>query len=66
MDILITIAVIYFAYRGYQWYQDLQAQALGGSRKPPEVDADADMRDASVPQPGEEDDYIDYEEVEGR
>lgn len=63
MDVIITIALIYFAYRGYKWYQNIQAQALGGTDKPREVDADMDFSDAGTPQPGDEDDYIEYEEV---
>ncbi|NJC28251.1 hypothetical protein [Neolewinella antarctica] len=63
MDFLITIALIYFAYRGYQWYQATQAQVKSGGQQPPEVDADFDFDSPTRPQPGDENDYIDYEEI---
>jgi uncharacterized membrane protein YebE (DUF533 family) len=59
MDILITIALVYLAYRGYQWYTNIQKQ-VNGPKRPREVRED-DF--ANTPQPGNEDDYIDYEEV---
>ena len=62
MDFLFTLVLVYLAYRGYQWYQNVQAQ-VHGAQRPPEVDADADFHHPAQPQPGDEDDYIDYEEV---
>ena len=53
-DLLLTIALIWFAYRGYQWYQRMQTQ-VGPGRKP------HDKIDITPPE--ERDDYIDYEEV---
>lgn len=61
MDILITIAVVYFAYRGYQWYTNIQNQVNGAGR-PREVNEE-DLAANPPPQPGSEDDYIDYEEI---
>jgi len=59
MDIIITIALVYLAYRGYSWYTNLQKQVRGadGIREVREEDFDA------APASGSEDDYIDYEEV---
>ena len=62
-DLLLTIAVIFLGYKGYQWYTNLQSQVKPGPEAPPEVDADADFHDPAHPQPGDENDYIDYEEV---
>ncbi len=59
MDLIWTIVLVYLAYRGYQWYNGLQAQVKGGDR-PPQVDADFEP---PHPHPGDEDDYIEYEEV---
>ena len=61
MDIIWTIVLVYVAYRGYQWYQGIQAQVSGGKR-PSEVPAD-DLDPPPTPQPGDEDDYIEYEEI---
>lgn len=54
-DLLLTIALIWFAYRGYQWYQRVQGR-MGPGRKPHDKLHD-------MPQPEERDDYIDYEEI---
>ena len=63
MDFIITIALIYFAYRGYQWYTNVQRQArMNGGGQPPEVDASEFDRPTGT-QAGDENDYIDYEEV---
>ncbi|OAV43278.1 hypothetical protein [Lewinella sp. 4G2] len=62
MDFLFTALFIYLAYRGYTWYQNVQAQVKGAPR-PPEVDVNTDFHDPRQPQPGDEDDYIDYEEI---
>lgn len=68
MDFLLTIALIYFAYRGYQWYTALQNQVRGGDglREVPEED-DMPLDDLTVTkraEPLRDDDYIDYEEVD--
>jgi hypothetical protein len=60
MDILITIALIYFAYRGYNWYTSMQEQLKGSV--PREVEDEEIVVNPS-PGPGSEDDFIDYEEV---
>lgn len=62
MDILITIALVYLAYRGYQWYTNIQNQVSGPGRHR-EVRED-DFAANPPPQPGSEDDYIEYEEVD--
>lgn len=59
MDILITIALVYFAYRGYQWYTNVYEE-VNGPKWPREVHED---EFANTPPPANEDDYIDYEEV---
>jgi len=61
MDILITIALVYLAYRGYQWYTNIQEQ-VNGPKQPREVRED-EFAANPPPQPGSEDDYIDYEEI---
>ncbi|WP_420458716.1 hypothetical protein [Neolewinella sp.] len=53
-DLLLTIALIYFAYRGYQWYTHMKQQVKGGPPPPHNIDHS---------EPEERDDYIDYEEV---
>jgi hypothetical protein len=60
MDILITIALIYFAYRGYSWYSSMQEQIKGSA--PREVE-DEEIVINPQPGPGSEDDFIDYEEI---
>lgn len=63
-DLLLTIALLFFAYKGYQWYSNVQAQVRGAD-KPRTIHADEDLaKDPRQDQPGDEDDYIDYEEVE--
>lgn len=59
MDIIITIALVYLAYRGYSWYTSMQKQVKGGDdiREVREEDLD------DAPASGREDDYIDYEEI---
>jgi hypothetical protein len=61
MDIIITIALVYLAYRGYSWYTSMQQQVRGGDniREVREEDIDTDAGRAS----GGDDDYIDYEEI---
>lgn len=54
MDLLLTLGLIYLAYRGYRWYNGLQQQVRSGDRDPNRVN----------PRDKREDDYIDYEEVE--
>ena len=53
-DLLLTIALIYFAYRGYQWYSHMKNQVKAGPPPNPNID---------IPVPEDRDDYIDYEEV---
>lgn len=54
MDLLLTLGLIYLAYRGYRWYDGMQQQVQSGDNDPDRVS----------PQEGREDDYIDYEEVD--
>lgn len=54
MDFLFTIALIYFAYRGYQWYTNTQKKVRQGPPPDPTIDITPDE---------EHDDYVDYEEV---
>ena len=61
MDILITVGLVYVAYRGYQWYTNIQNQ-VNGPGQPREVNEE-DLAANPPPQPGSEDDYIDYEEI---
>lgn len=68
MDILITIGLVYLAYRGYSWYNALQEQVKSDKplREVPEEDEEDTLDDISIkdtPQPLRDDDYIDYEEV---
>lgn len=56
MDLIITIALVYFAYRGYQWYTRMQDQVSQGPPPNPNIDI-------TPPEEAESDDYIDYEEV---
>ena len=60
-DLVLTILLIIVAYKGYQWYTKLQAQVKAGPKPPPEVEPDLDL--SAHPQPGDENDYIDYEEI---
>jgi len=62
MDIIITIALVYLAYRGYTWYTNLQAQVRGGDDIREVREEDLNIN-ATPEQPGRESDYIDYEEV---
>lgn len=59
MDILITLALVYLAYRGYNWYTTMQARIKNPDIR--EVDDEAFVH--PNPEPGAEDDYIDYEEI---
>lgn len=61
MDFIITIGLLYLAYRGYQWYQRLQGEVRGDG-KIREVRED-ELFDAAPPPATREDDYIDYEEI---
>ncbi len=54
-DLLLTIALIWFAYRGYQWYNHMKGE-VGPGRRPNDKLHDR-------PEPEERDDYIDYEEI---
>ena len=63
-DLLLTIALIYFAYRVYQWYQRTREQPRAGAGAAPrEVPLDQFGRDPIATQPGDDNDYIDYEEI---
>ena len=53
-DLLLTIFLIWAAYRGYHWYQRMQSR-VGPGRKP------HDKLDITPEE--ERDDYIDYEEI---
>lgn len=53
MDLLITLGLIYLAYRGYRWYNNVQEQARVGGTRPP----------GQAPEGSAPDDYIDYEEI---
>ena len=58
MDIIVTVALIYLAYRGYTWYTSMQERVRSGPPPPTYLD------DESFPTPEEDEgDYIDYEEV---
>ena len=58
-DLVLTIFLLWAAYRGYQWYQRVQGQ-VGPGRRPSDKLHD---RPEAEPEPEERDDYIDYEEV---
>lgn len=60
-DLLLTIAVIFFAYKGYQWYQGMQKQ-VKGSEQPPTIDAN--YRPEGTVHTGDEDDYVEYEVID--
>jgi len=66
MDILITIGLVYVAYRGYSWYQHLQNQVKGPSEfrevRKEEEDDRPDVVITKAPKAGD-DDYIEYEEI---
>lgn len=53
MDLIVTLVMIYLAYRGYRWYSGLQKQVQSGQ---------GNINDPI--QKRSEEDYIDYEEVE--
>lgn len=53
MDLIVTLVLIYLAYRGYRWYSALQQQVQSGQGPQQEPI-----------QKGKEEDYIDYEEVD--
>jgi len=60
MDLLITLVLIYVAYRGYRWYANLQEQVNAGRNRDPfrvSGEPDTDQR-------RNDEDYIDYEEVD--
>ena len=57
-DLVLTIFLIWAAYRGYQWYQRVQGK-VGPGRRPHEKLHDR----PGEAEPEERDDYIDYEEV---
>jgi hypothetical protein len=56
MDFIFTLVAIYLAYRGYQWYTNVQRQVKGPKRRPP-LDITPEEREE------DNDDFIDYEEV---
>ena len=53
-DLLLTLALLYFGYRGYQWYSHMKNQVKSGP--PPN-------RNIDITPDEEHDDYVDYEEV---
>jgi hypothetical protein len=56
MDFIFTLVAIYLAYRGYQWYTNIQGRVESGrDRRPP--------LDPRPEEPEDNDDFIDYEEV---
>lgn len=57
MDLIITLLLVYVAYRGYRWYSRLQEGIAPGP--PPGRTIDV----TPPPPAAEDDDYIDYEEV---
>ncbi len=61
-DLFLTIALIYFAYRGYSWYTAVQARVQGGPGK--EEVGEEEISIKQSPAPGQEDDFIEYEEVD--
>lgn len=61
MDFIITIGLLYLAYRTYQWYSNLQDQARHGDDIHRVSEEEMDLNDDH--QPGRDDDYIDYEEI---
>lgn len=58
MDIIVTVALIYLAYRGYSWYSATQ-ERLRNETKPPIIDE----REFDRPAADDEGEFIDYEEV---
>ena len=60
MDFIITIGLLYLAFRGYQWYQRIQGEVKGDG-KIREV-REEDLY-AEPPAPEVDDSYIDYEEI---
>lgn len=62
-DLILTLVVVYLGYRGYSWYTNIQEQIKSGQKPPNKVDANAPTghrRDND----DDNDDYIDYEEVD--
>ncbi|MEL7159502.1 MAG: hypothetical protein AAFN92_01985 [Bacteroidota bacterium] len=58
MDIIVTVALIYLAYRGYSWYSATQ-ERLRSESNPPIIDE----REFDRPTPDDDGEFIDYEEV---
>lgn len=61
-DLFLTLALIYVAYRGYNWYTAVQARVQGGPGQ-----QEVDEEEISInrnPATSREDDFIDYEEVD--
>lgn len=63
MDLIITLALIYFAYRGYQWYSNVQEQVRQGPPPPRNVRPGHDEPIDVSPREDGDTDYIEYEEV---
>lgn len=57
LDLFLTLVLVYLVYRGYAWYYRLQEQVKAGQQKPP-------LTHEKTARQQEQDDYIDYEEVE--
>ncbi len=61
-DLFLTIALIYVAYRGYNWYTAIQARVQGGPGNQ-EVE-DEEIIITRTPKAGGDDDFIEYEEID--
>ena len=69
-DLLLTLALVYFGYRIYQWYQRQKDGVKNardrfdlGSAPREEARRRTAARDEPVDLPRDDDDFIDYEEV---
>ena len=62
-DLLLTLVLVYAAYRAYQWYQGVQERAKQPGPPPPKVELDDRGTDPLATYPGDGDDYIEYEEI---
>ncbi|MBC6996348.1 hypothetical protein QWY85_20035 [Neolewinella lacunae] len=60
MDTIITLLLIYAAYRGYKWYSAVQERVNAG---PPPHPGVGDETNGKTNNRGREDDYIEYEEL---
>ena len=60
MDLILTILLIYLAYRGYNWYTRLQDQVKAGPPPDQKIRGEEEVIDITYE---EDDDYIDFEDV---